>query len=149
MATYFFRLGRFYEWPTPHWPAEGEALVACLIGRDPFRDALDFFEGKTVKGRRFTLRRLTAIQESGDCHILYVGGESRAEIRSHLWHVRDRSVLTVGAGADFARLGGNVGLVVEGSRVQLTLNTDAARRSGFLVSSKLLEVSSVVGDLEP
>jgi hypothetical protein len=50
MATYFFRLAMFYEWPEAQAPAVGEALVACLIGRDPFRNALDFSKARAYAG---------------------------------------------------------------------------------------------------
>jgi hypothetical protein len=143
-ATYFFRLSNFFDWPDADWPAEGKPLQACLIGRDPFHDALDFFDGKTVRGRLFQVRRLSSIQESRDCHLLYIGVEGRAQIRSILLYIRDRSVLSVGDGIEFARLGGSVGFVVEDRRVRLALNPDAAQRSGLVVSSKLLEVSSIV-----
>lgn len=148
-ATYFFRLSNFFDWPDADWPAEGEPLQACLIGRDPFHDALDFFDGKTVRGRRFQVRRLATIQESRDCHLLYIGAEGRARIRSILLYIRDRSVLSVGDGIEFARLGGSVGFVVEDRRVRLALNPDAAQRSGLVVSSKLLEVSSIVRGSSP
>jgi len=143
-ATYFFRLSNFFDWPVSDWPAEGEPLQACLIGQDPFHDALDFFDGRTVRGRRFRVRRLSTIQESQGCHLLYIGAEGRAQIRSILLYIRDRSVLSVGDGIEFARLGGSVGFVVEDRRVRLALNPDAAQRSGLVVSSKLREVSSIV-----
>ncbi len=143
-ATYFFRLPNFFDWPDSDWPAEGEPLQACLIGRDPFHDALDFFDGRTVRGRRFRVRRLSIIEESRGCHLLYIGAEGRARTRSILLHIRDRSVLSVGDGIEFARLGGSVGFVVEDRRVRLALNPDAAQRCGLVVSSKLLEVSSFV-----
>ncbi len=145
-ATYFFRLSNFFEWPASDWPAEGKPLYACLIGRDPFRSALDFFDGKSVRGRRFTLRRLSNIQESMGCHLLYVGADDRSQIRSILFHIRNRSVLSVGDGVEFAHLGGSVAFVLENRRVRLALNPDAARRSGLTVSSKLLEVVSIVGE---
>jgi hypothetical protein len=145
-ATYFFRLSNFFEWPASDWPAEGKPLYACLIGRDPFRSALDFFDGKSVRGRRFTLRRLSTIQESRGCHLLYVGADDRSQIRSILFHIRDRSVLSVGDGVEFAHLGGSVAFVLENQRVRLALNPDAARRCGLTVSSKLLEMVSIVGE---
>jgi hypothetical protein len=134
-ATYFFRLSNFFEWPASDWPAEGKPLYACLIGRDPFRSA--------------TLRRLSTIQESRGCHLLYVGADDRSQIRSILFHIRDRSVLSVGDGVEFAHLGGSVAFVLENRRVRLALNPDAARRSGLTVSSKLLEMVSIVGEHTP
>jgi len=148
MATYLFRLVNFYEWPEDQWPQEGNPVQACLFGNDPFRNSLDYFEGRIVRGLRFTSRRLASIQESEGCQLLFIGSSDRAKIRSTLFQLANRSVLTVGIGIDFVRLGGSVGFVFGDHKVGLAINPNASRSCGLEVSSKLVEVSYVVGGTE-
>jgi len=146
MAAYFFRLGNFYEWPGSLEPDSGEPIQACVIGPDPFRHSLDYFEGRKVRGHPFNLRHISHLDEIDGCHLLYVGITDRAQARSILLHVHRRGVLTVGLGIEFAELGGCVGFVLEDRRVRLAVNPSETRRAGLQISSKLLEVSVVVGE---
>lgn len=143
MATYFFRLVNFYEWPGHRWPEAGRPVDACVLGRDPFGRRLDAFAGRTIRGRTFSPRRLANIDEIDGCHLLFIGEDGRARIQSILQQLANRSILTVGLGPEFVRLGGSVGFVADKRRIRLVVNPSASQRCGLEVSSKILEVSSV------
>ena len=144
-AAFLFRLPSFIEWPSGEWPLAGSPFYACVLGRDPFGAYLDYFDGKFVRGRRFTVRRITALEEEDTCHLLYVSGDEDTDPRSVLSGLDDRCILTVGEGHEFAAHGGIVSFVVANQRVGLTVNLEASRDAGLAISSKLLDVASIVG----
>lgn len=143
-AAFLFRLPSFIEWPAGEWPLAGSPFYACILGNDPFGAHLDYFDGKSVRGRRFTVRRLEKLEEADTCHLLYVGLDEGADLSSVLSGLSHRCVLTVGEGREFTAHGGIVGFVVAKQRVRLTVNLDASRDAGLEISSKLLEVASIV-----
>jgi len=147
-AAYLFRLASFIEWPAGEWPLAGSPFYACVLGRDPFGAHLDYFDGKSVRGRRFTVRRLATPEEGDVCHLLYVSRDEDTDPSSLLSGLRKRCVLTVGEGREFAARGGIVSFVVAKQRVGLTVNLDASRNAGLAISSKLLDVASIVDGSE-
>jgi hypothetical protein len=143
-AAFLYRLPSFIEWPTSSWPSAGNPFYACVLGHDPFGAYLDYFDGKSVRGRRFTVRRLEELGEGDTCHLLFVSSEEDTDLSSVLTGLRRRYVLTVGEGRDFAERGGIVSFVVANERVGLEVNLDACRDAGLAISSKLLDVASIV-----
>jgi hypothetical protein len=147
-AAFLYRLPSFIEWPTGAWPVAGDPFYACVLGRDPFGAYLDYFDGKSVRDRRFTVRRLATLEEGDACHLLFVSRDEETDPGSVLPGLRGRCVLTVGEGRDFAVSGGIVSFVVAKQRVELTVNLDASRDAGLEISSKLLDVASIVDGSE-
>jgi hypothetical protein len=147
-AAFLFRLPSFIEWPPGEWPLAGSPFYACVLGRDPFGSHLDHFDGKSVRGRRFTVRRLATLEEGDACHLLYVSRDEDTDPSSVLSGLRSRCVLTVGEGREFAARGGIVSFVVAKQRVGLAVNLDASRDVGLAISSKLLDVASIVDGSE-
>ena len=58
-------------------------------------------------------------------------------------------MLTVGDAPGFARDGGMLGLVQQGSRIVFDANPTAIRVSGLQVSSKVLKLARIVGPESP
>ena len=147
-AAFLYRLPSFIEWPTGSWPGAGDPFYACVLGHDPFGAYLDYFDGKSVRDRRFTVRRLAKLEEGDTCHLLFVSRDEETDPSSVLPGLRGRCVLTVGEGREFAAGGGIVSFVVAKQRVGLTVNLDASRDAGLEISSKLLDVASIVDGSE-
>ena len=143
-AAFLYRLPSFIEWPDEAWPADGEPFYACLLGRDPFGEYIDHFDGKEVRGRRFTVRRLESLAPRDTCHLIFVSRDDSAKLRTDGGYTSRRFALTVGEGREFAARGGIIGFVVANKRVGLTVNLPASNAAGLRLSSKLLDVASIV-----
>ena len=90
----------------------------------------------------------TTLEEGDTCHLLFVSRDEETDLSSVLPGLRGRCVLTVGEGREFAAGGGIVSFVVAKQRVGLTVNLDASRDAGLEISSKLLDVASIVDGSE-
>jgi hypothetical protein len=89
------------------------------------------------------IRRIRAPAQLLDCHIAYVAPEFEGAIP---WEkLATRPVLTVGETEQFEEAGGIVRFVVDRNRVRLRIRLDAAKRSGLVLSSRLLRVADVRG----
>jgi hypothetical protein len=143
-AAFLYRLPSFIEWPDEAWPADGDPFYACVLGRDPFGEYIDHFDGKQVRGRRFTVRRLESLAPRNTCHLIFVSRDESEKLRAESRDTSRRFALTVGEGREFAARGGIISFVVANKRVGLTVNLSASNSAGLRLSSKLLDVASVL-----
>src|SRR5262245_40155816 len=93
---------RFTDWPAEAFTSAEAPFVIGVVGKDPFGTALDkAFEGKSVKGRSFVVKRLTVEQNLKSCHLLFIPATEKRRQREMLDKLRGASVLTVGETLDF------------------------------------------------
>jgi hypothetical protein len=140
-AAYLYQFTRFVEWPQTESTAP---IVVCVVGRDPFGEALEqSIEGKRAGKRSVVVRRLAGAQGVSQCSIAFThdGESSPGALRER---AAGAPVLLVGDSPDFARRGGMIGFYREADRVRFEVNAEAAEAVGLRISSRLLGVSRVV-----
>ena len=144
-AAFLFNFARFVEWP-PNASASATAPVDfCVLGDDPFGDALDrAVAGKTLNDRAMVVRRGKKVQELNGCDVLFISSSEKSRLAGILGALRAVPVLTVGECEDFAAQGGEVQFTLEDNHVRFIINVDATDRAGLKVSSKLLSLAHVV-----
>ena len=141
-AAYLYRFSFFVEWPGTAFASDASPLVIGVIGRDPFKAALDrTLKGKTMKGRSVKTRRFADPGMIENCHILYVGDEDGKMVEKVLRRVRGEPTLVVGNGKDFLARGGIIQFVEQSERIRFRIDNAAARRVGLRISSKLLQLA--------
>ena len=146
-AAFLFNFARFVEWPPDSSRESGDGFVMCVADDDDFAAALDqSVSGKTIEGRVLRVRRLQLLDEARLCRILYLGTADPLRLETLLKGVRTEPVLTVAAAPGFTRQGGIINFVLEDNRVRFEINPDAAQRAGLRISSKLLQLATIVHD---
>jgi hypothetical protein len=139
-AAHLYNLAKFVDWPEEP-PGGSGPLVITVYGDDPVGPTLEhFFSGKTVNGRPLIVRRTSRVEELLPCHLLFISSSDRKRLGEVLQAVGNAAVLTVGETEAFTQLGGAVQFILEGGTVQFRINTEATRRSGLRISSKLLSL---------
>jgi len=142
-AAFLYHFAHFVDWSAPR--PDPAAVTIGVLGKDPFGDLLDnAVVGKTVSGRRVTIRRFASIEALQPCDILFISSSEASRLPQVLSRVGKWSVLTVGEADRFARRGGMIGFFYEDSRVRLEVNVGAADAAGLRISSKLLSVARLV-----
>jgi hypothetical protein len=144
-AAFLFNFARCVEGP-PNDSAGARAPVDfCVLGDDPFGDALDrAVAGKTLNDRAMVVRRGKKVQELNGCEVLFISSSEKGRLAGILEALRSVHVLTVGECEDFAAQGGEVQFTLEDNHVRFIINVDATDRAGLKVSSKLLSLAHVV-----
>jgi len=79
--------------------------------------------------------------------MVFVPVTERDQAAKIIRDLKGSSTLTVGETEGFAGLGGIINLTVEGNNVHFEINQLAAQRAGLKISSKLLSLAKIVGDL--
>jgi hypothetical protein len=78
------------------------------------------------------------------CHIVFIPITEKDQAAWIVRSLKGSGALTVGECAGFAVRGGIVNFTVEGGKVRFEINTQAAKRAGLIISSKLLSLAKVV-----
>jgi hypothetical protein len=141
-AAYLYSFGLFVDWPQTG-PA-AESFTVCVLGRDPFGQALDTaLTRERIGGKSLLLMRISKPQEALNCRIVFISASEEGHLKAVLMSLQS-AVLTVSDMPDFSRRGGMIGFVIERGRVRFEVNLAAAENAGLTVKSELLRVAKTV-----
>lgn len=144
-AAFLYNFAKFVEWPAHGAKGPGDAIAICVLGKNPFGDALaEAVNGKTIENTPFIVRQLADVQEAGACRILFISSSERKNFHAILSGLRTAHVLTVGEADNFTAEGGIVTFKVEDGSVRIQINPDAAAEAKLHISSKLLSLAQIV-----
>lgn len=144
-AIVVYNIGKFVEWPDSVFEGGNAPLRICVLGDKPIRSAFGQLRGKTVHGRPVVIKELESKRGADTCHMLFVEDGTTKQLEDVLRAVQGLSVLTVYGGESFTEKGCVVGVTKNGSKMELSVDLGAAKRTGLTISSRLLEVAHVVG----
>lgn len=141
-AAFLFNFTRFVDWP----PSSRSALFCIGVdGVDPFNGALeDVVKGRSVGGRAIAIKHFKAGDDVSACEIVFVSAADPRKAAAILAQFKGAPILTVGDAPGFCKNGGVIGFSVQGNKVKLDINPDAALRAHLQISSKLLTLASLV-----
>jgi hypothetical protein len=144
-AAFLYNFAKFVEWPPSGFRDATAPLQICILGRDPFGQALrDIVSAKTVNGRKFEIDYLVDMQLARACHILFIASSEKDRVKQILESMRGTVALTVSDTEGFAEQGGMIDFLLDNGRVLFEVNRNAAEQAGLKISSKLLGVAKVV-----
>ena len=144
-AAFLYNFAKFVDWPEHSFSESRDALTIGLLGNDPFGEILDdTVRGKSINGRKFRIKRLKSHDQIKDCHVLYVGHSTERTTVDIISYLEGLNVLSVSDIEDFAEQGGIINFIFVQNRIGFVINEEAARVAGLKISSKLLQVASVV-----
>jgi hypothetical protein len=143
-AAFLYNFVKFVDWPPEVLPPSGDTISICVLSDDPVYEALETINGKPVKGRRLTVRRVDAVKDLASCHVAYFGITEEKRLPQFIRSMQGSSVLTVGEIDRFAQSGGIINLVVVNNKVRFEINVDQAERAHLKLGSLLLSVATIV-----
>ncbi len=134
---------RYGEWPQP---LAGNAPIRVGVwGRASFADTLHgALEGKSVNDHPIRIVELKAPADGSGCQVVYFASDKGEEIQAALAGSRLARVLAIGESKDFLQWGGAVNLLVVDGRMSFEVNLEALKRSGVIISSRLLRFGQVL-----
>jgi hypothetical protein len=144
-AAFLSNFAKFVEWPPASFSSPQDPIVICILGVDPFGDALrQAVNGKMIEDRKPVVHQISDVRQAGGCSILFISSSERKRLRAILAEIKTNGILTVGDTGNFAVEGGVINLKLEGGRVRLQINLDAADRQKLRISAKLLSLAQIV-----
>ena len=143
-AAYLYNFTKFVEWPDSSLQSSDVDITVCVLGDDPFGDALSDIRGKVVGKRTVAIRHIVGIKQIRSCQVLFISDSEADRLEPALDAARTAHVLTVSDIPQFGRSGGMIALFTDQDRVRFTINEGAAKQAGLKISSHLLKLATVV-----
>jgi YfiR/HmsC-like len=144
-ATYLYNFSRFVQWPTDSVAAKGNVFPICVFGEDPFGAVLEtILSGESIDGKAVVAKRVSKLQETLDCRVLYISVSEDSRLKEILAEVDKAAVLTVSDIPQFSQRGGMIQFVLAGNKVRFEVNLTNAQTAGLTLSSDLLKVAVAV-----
>ena len=104
-AAMIYNFAQYVKWPENGLNPSKSPFVIVVIGDDPLATILeDLSKGETFENRTIQVQRLSTLNETKFCQILFVSQSQKKRIPQILEAIRGKSVLTIGDTEDFASL---------------------------------------------
>lgn len=143
-AAYVLNFARFVDWPPEAFKGDS-GFNFCALGRSRMADELAAdIQGKNINGRAIAFHYLKNPDDSLNCQVIVVSGNSTKQQQKLLEIQSGRPVLLVGEFAGFARAGGTMDFIVENGKVMFEVNLAAADEAHLKLSSKLLSLARIL-----
>jgi hypothetical protein len=144
-AAFLYNFVKFVDWPAGAFKASADPIRICTLGESPMGGALD----ETLRGRTFAGRTLVSIKiseprQADNCQLLFVSSSEPKPVRAILSKIQATGLLTIGEADGFAEAGGMINLKLQGGKIRLEINAEAAERAQLRLSSKLLSLARIV-----
>ena len=143
-ATFLYNFAKFVEWPAEVFKRQDSPLNLCILGKDPFGEAISVIKDKLVRGRPLLIRYCKDIREAEGCHILFISESKEGDGTCSLSELGEKPCLTVSDSDGFARRGGIIRLFRVGKKIRFEINPAAAAQSSLKISSRLLKIAKIV-----
>jgi len=141
-ATFLFKFQPFVTWPAEAFASPAAPFTLCIVGNHPFGPLLDrVVEGQRALDRDVVVRRLATVSPDDHCQVLYVGAADPVSAKQLQAPVAGAPVLTVTDSIGDSDAKGMINFVIADNRVRFEIDDAAARRSGLVISSKLLSLA--------
>ena len=143
-AAFLYNFTKFVEWPPGVFESSDSPISICVLGQNLFGHVLqETVRGKSVNGRMLVVSGIPDARSATHCQILFVSSSERMRYGAILRELRT-GVLTVGETEGFIEEGGVVNLKLDGGKVQIQVNINAADQAGVRISSKLLSLAQII-----
>jgi len=143
-AAFIYNFAKFIEWPEKSFAKDYNAFELCIIGKDPFGDAIKTIEGKTVKEKELMVKRIKMIEDIGSCSMLFISESEENGLSHILENIKHKHILSVADMEGFAHRGGIINFIMTGKNVRFEINVNAAQLAELQISSKLLRLSKII-----
>lgn len=143
-AAYIYQFTKFVRWPDAAYENNQTPIKICVLGKSPFGKSLDTFSSRVSQNKSLSVEHLQSIKNIEQCHAVYICQSERKKLPKILEVIKRVPVLSISDMNDFAERGGMIGFKPKNRKVGIVINVNAAQMAGIKISSKLLEVSTVI-----
>lgn len=141
-AAFLFNFAKFVNWPPGAFEQPTSPLVLGVLGDNPFHEDLArMLQNKSIDAHPLVVREYPSGSQITNCHILFISASEKKQFPDILKHLKGHSVLTVSETERFIEDGGMINFVLQGGKIRLQINNDAAVEAGLKISSKLLSLA--------
>lgn len=134
-AAMLFNFIKYIQWPNEGDPGE---FVVGVIGDDNVYNTLtQWYNGKPKGSKKYVIKKLTSVEESANCQVVYVGKSKSKEFENIKNNVTGKSILTITDGNGLGQKGSCINFKVIDGKLKFELNQATVTSSNLKISSQL------------
>jgi len=140
-AAFLYKFANYVEWPANAFASPTAPLVIGVAGADAIAADLErITPGRNVAGHAIVVRRVDEGAALRGVNILFVGRNEPAAA-ALVRAAREQGILAVTESDRGLDMGSAINFVTAGERVGFEVSLDAAEKSGYRISSRMLAVA--------
>ncbi len=143
-AAYIYQFTKFTHWPENVFEKADSPIRICVMGKNPFGNSLAGFASRKSQNRYLLVEYIVSLKGISHCQLVYISQSEEKKLTEIIHQINRLPILSVSDMAGFARRGGIIGFIPKKRRVGIEINIAASRKAELMLSSKLLEVSTIV-----
>lgn len=134
-AIFIMNFTKLIEWPVSY--REGNFVVG-VIGDSPlYTELAKMAKTKKVANQSLEIKKFSAIQDIGKCHILFVSENKSKDMISVVKKVKPNSTLIITSKQGLVDKGSGINFIVKNNRQKFELNKQNVEKYKLKVSAKL------------
>jgi hypothetical protein len=147
-AVFLWRLAQFTQWPSNSFEDADTPIAICVLGENPFGDALEeAVRGETAHGRKLLVQHPRAADQVRACHILYITSAGSRQAKEISAALAGRSVLTVrdadGVASSYETM---IGFLTEQNKIRLRIHLKPVTAARLVLDPRLLRAAEIVSE---
>ena len=142
-AAYLFNFLKYVEFESSTNSDDSKESFVCILGKDPFGQAIDAMQGKKAKNKTVNIRRLSLEQNLLGCNIIYISRSETSNLPLIFKGLENNSILTVSEIENFTQQGGIVEFTKDKRKIGITINLKNAHQAKIRISALLLEIAKL------
>lgn len=147
-AAYIYNILRFVDWEEPSPLSKTESLNICLKQDNRFQQHLTPISKKSIKGKQIQLKIINRLEDSEGCHLIFIDNNDSTDIARVIQELKHSDTILLGNNIDFVSRGGLFGFHIIDNKVRLAANRKTLEQSRLKISSLLIEVCQLIGEVE-
>ena len=139
-AAFLYNFIAFTEWPNDI----DQTVNLCIYGEDHFGHEIDKLQARAVNDNNIKVLRLTGLEESKECHVLFISKSAIDNLPNILENLQGESVLTIADSPEAASKGVIINMTLTQNKINFEVNLESAHSAKLSISSKLLQLATEV-----
>ena len=128
----------------PKQPFKEQTIHFCLYGENPFGSMLFELNKKQVNQKNIMVSHIQNLALIDNCHAIFISQSEQSDLQRIFERVGKQHILTISEIKAFSRKGGQIGMKIKSSRLNIEINLKAIKHAGLSVSSPLMHVSKLI-----
>ncbi len=139
-AAFLYNFIAFTQWPE----SIDQTKNLCIYGEDYFGQEIDKLQAKSVENKNIKILRLTSLEKSKECQVLFISKSVINHLPTVLASVQGEPVLTIADSPQAATRGVMINMFLTQNKISFEVNLESARGVRLDISSKLLRLATKV-----
>jgi YfiR/HmsC-like len=135
LAALTLNIVRFTTWPDEAQAQMKDTIDLCVVGDNVTQESFVSIDHKAVGKKTLQVINLSRLRDFEQCHVLYISDLKQNVLLQVFAEIKNRPLLTIEEGDDFAVQGGMVGLENVSGKITLNINLPVTREANLAISA--------------